>query len=248
MDCLVPGDLVQLSAGDMIPADLRLLGAKDLFISQSALTGESIPTEKHAQATEIGLRGRHRPDKPLLHGSQVVSGYGPGVMVKTGATTFSAPWLTRSPDGAFYQLRRGINKFTWLMIRFMIVMVPAVFLINGFTKHDWIEAFLFALAVAVGLTPEMLPMIVTVNLAKGALAMSAQEGHRQAPQLDPELRRDGRAVHGQDRHADAGQGRAGALRRRPAASRPNESCATAYLNSYYQTGLKNLLDMAVLDA
>ena len=99
---------------------------------------------------------------------------------------------------------QGINRVTWLLIRFMLVMVPLVFLINGLTKHDWLEAFLFAVAVAVGLTPEMLPMIVTVNLAKGAIAMSRAQGDRQAAQRHPELRRDGRALHRQDRHADPG--------------------------------------------
>ena len=201
---LVPGDVVRLSAGDMIPGDLRLLEAKDLFINQSALTGKSMPAERHAPACDGCSEDAFALSNLCFMGANVVSGYGTGVIVQTGSKTFFGQLAHeiagRRVPTAFDQ---GINKFTWLMIRFILVMVPAVFLINGLTKHDWLEALLFAVAVAVGLTPEMLPMIVTVNLAKGAMAMSTQEGHRQAPQRHPELRRDGRAMHGQDRHPDA---------------------------------------------
>src|SRR5215469_1049715 len=173
---LVPGDVVRLSAGDMIAADLRLLEAKDLFINQSALTGESLPVERdcHAQTGEsadaFGLSNL------CFMGANVVSGYGTGVIIQTGSKTFfgrlAHEIAGRRVPTAF---DRGINAFTWLMIRFILVMGPLVFLINGLTKHDWLQALLFALAVAVGLTPEMLPMIVTVNLAKGAIAMSRKK-------------------------------------------------------------------------
>ena len=138
-------------------------------------------------------------------GSNVVSGYGTGVIVQTGAETYFGQ-LADSIAGQRVQTSfdKGINRFTWLMIRFILVMVPSVFLINGLTKGDWLEALLFAVAVAVGLTPEMLPMIVTVNLAKGAIAMSRKRVIVKRLQRDPEFRRDGRAVHRQDRHADAG--------------------------------------------
>src|ERR1700690_511038 len=176
IDSLVPGDVVRLSAGDMIPGDLRLLEAKDLFINQSALTGESMPAEKHAQASTTHCADPFDLPNLCFMGANVVSGYGTGVIVQTGSATFFGQLAheiagQRVPT-AFDQ---GINKFTWLMIRFIMVMVPAVFLINGLTKHDWLEALLFAVAVAVGLTPEMLPMIVTVNLAKGAIAMSRKK-------------------------------------------------------------------------
>ncbi|MDH6259087.1 HAD-IC family P-type ATPase [Bradyrhizobium sp. BR13661] len=176
IDQLVPGDVVRLSAGDMIPADLRLLEAKDLFVNQSALTGESMPSEKHAQPTSADCQDAFDLPNICFMGANVVSGYGTGVIAQTGSKTFfgqlSYEIVGRRVPTAF---DLGINKFTWLMIRFILVMVPAVFLINGLTKHDWLEALLFAVAVAVGLTPEMLPMIVTVNLAKGAIAMSRKK-------------------------------------------------------------------------
>ena len=170
---LVPGDIVRLSAGDMIPADLRLLEAKDLFINQSALTGEAMPAEKYAHASRANCSSPFDLPNLCFMGANVVSGYGVGVLLRTGPHTFFGQLADeiagRHVPTAFDQ---GINRFVWLMVRFIVVMVPTVFLINGMTKHDWLEALLFAVAVAVGLTPEMLPMIVTVNLAKGAIAMS----------------------------------------------------------------------------
>jgi Mg2+-importing ATPase len=173
---LVPGDIVRLSAGDIIPAELRLLEAKDLFVNQSTLTGEAMPAEKYAHARDGDCDDPFDLPNICFMGANVVSGYGTGVILRTGAQTFFGQ-LARQIAGrrvptAFDQ---GINRFTWLMIRFILVMVPTVFLINGLTKHDWLEALLFAVAVAVGLTPEMLPMIVTVNLAKGAIAMSRKK-------------------------------------------------------------------------
>jgi Mg2+-importing ATPase len=168
IDQLVPGDVVRLSAGDMIPADLRLLEARDLFVNQAVLTGESMPSEKHSQASTSECEAPLDLPNVCFMGANVVSGYGTGVILRTGRSTFFGQLAHeiagRRVPTAFDQ---GINRFTWLMIRFILVMVPAVFVINGLTKHDWLEALLFAVAVAVGLTPEMLPMIVTVNLAKG---------------------------------------------------------------------------------
>jgi Mg2+-importing ATPase len=170
---LVPGDIVKLSAGDMIPADVRLLSAKDLFVTQATLTGESLPVEK---SDSPDLRENLSPlecSNLCFLGTSVESGSATAVIVATGPQTcfgsVARSLASQQTDTAF---DRGIKKFTWLMIRFMLVMVPLVFLINGFTKHDWHEAFFFSLAVAVGLTPEMLPMIVSVSLSKGALAMS----------------------------------------------------------------------------
>ena len=170
---LVPGDVVRLSAGDLIPADLRVLGAKDLFLNEASLTGEAMPVEKSAG----GVQGQRDSPTDLPNvcfmGSNVLSGAGTAVVVQTGAGTYFgelARILVR--ERAPTSFDQGVTRFTWLMIRFMAVMVPSVFVINGATKGDWLEALMFALAVAVGLTPEMLPMIVTVNLAKGAIAMS----------------------------------------------------------------------------
>jgi Mg2+-importing ATPase len=183
MQEVVPGDIVRLSAGDMVPADLRLLASRDLCISQAALTGESIPVEKYYVLGDVAgksVDARARPDEgPLEHssicfmGTNVVSGQGTGVVVAAGAQTYFGS-LARAVVGkrAETSFDRGVNSVTWVLIRFMLVMVPVVLVVNGFTKGDWLEAFLFALSVAVGLTPEMLPLVVSANLAKGAIAMA----------------------------------------------------------------------------
>ncbi|MCS3727234.1 magnesium-translocating P-type ATPase [Bradyrhizobium betae] len=246
IDQLVPGDVVRLSAGDMIPADLRLLEAKDLFVNQSALTGESMPSEKHAQPTSADCQDAFDLPNICFMGANVVSGYATGVIVQTGSKTFFgqlAHEIAGQRVPTAFDL--GINKFTWLMIRFILVMVPAVFLINGLTKHDWLEALLFAVAVAVGLTPEMLPMIVTVNLAKGAIAMSHKKvivkrlnAIQNFGAMDV-LCTDKTGTLTQDRiilkrHIDI-QGHDS-----------DEVLEYAFLNSHFQSGLRNLLDKAVL--
>src|SRR3954467_15225385 len=158
IDALVPGDIVHLSAGDMVPADLRLLSAKDLFINQSALTGESMPVEKFA-AIDADAKTALEARNLCFMGSNVVSGSATAVVAATGANTYFGA-LAGSLVGQRVQTSfdRGVSRFAWLMLRFMAVMVPVVFLINGVTKGSWFEAFMFAVAVAVGLTPEMLPM------------------------------------------------------------------------------------------
>jgi P-type Mg2+ transporter len=244
---VVPGDVVHLSAGDMVPADMRLFTAKDLFVSQSAMTGESLPIEKFA-APEKDLKGDDMFDIKNLcfMGTNVVSGSALGVVLKTGRETFIGS-LAKSLAGQRVQTSfdKGISRFTWLMLRFMMVLVPAVFLINGFIKHNWYDAFMFAMAVAVGLTPEMLPMIVTVNLAKGALAMSRKKvivkrlnSIQNFGAIDV-LCTDKTGTLTQDhvvleKYSD------------PVGNPVNRVLRYAYLNSYYQTGLKNLLDIAIL--
>ena len=173
---LVPGDIIKLSAGDMIPADVRVISAKDLFIIQASLTGESLPVEKTDQReTRAAVAPIELVDVCFL-GTSVESGTATAIVVATGAQTYFGT-MAKSIVGqqVLTAFDKGINRFTWLMIRFMAVMVPLVFLINGITKHDWQGAFFFALAVAVGLTPEMLPMIVSVCLSKGAIAMSQKK-------------------------------------------------------------------------
>ena len=205
LDQLVPGDIVRLSAGDVIPGDLRLLTARDVFVNQSALTGESMPVEKHAEPQHGVARDPFEFANICFMGSSVVSGFATGVIVHTGRQTYFGR-LAASIVGAreLTSFDKGISRFAWLMIRFILVMAPLVFLINGLTKGDWLEALLFAVAVAVGLTPEMLPMIVTVNLRAGRDRDVPAQGHRQAPKRHPEFWRDGCAVHRQDRHAHAG--------------------------------------------
>jgi Mg2+-importing ATPase len=244
---LVPGDVVRLSAGDMIPADLRVLTAKDLFLNEATLTGEAMPVEK--SAAPVQGRGDAPTDLPNIcfMGSNVLSGAAIAVVVQSGAGTYFgelAGMLTRQRAETSFD--KGVTRFTWLMIRFMAVMVPSVFVINGVTKGDWLEALMFALAVAVGLTPEMLPMIVTVNLAKGAIAMSRKRvivkrlnAIQNFGAMDV-LCTDKTGTLTQDKiilkhHLDLhGQESTRVLE-------------YAYLNSHFQSGLKNLLDVAVLD-
>src|SRR5438105_1724657 len=166
---LVPGDIVQLAAGDMVPGDLRLLSCKDLFLTQSSLTGEAFPVEKF-DAPDPGKQAAPLEWRNVCFlGTSVERGAAIGVIVATGRNTYLGSMAsTLVQDSTPTSFDRGIAQFTWLMLRFMAVMVPLVFVINGITKHDWSEAFFFAMAVAVGLTPEMLPMIVTVCLSKGA--------------------------------------------------------------------------------
>jgi Mg2+-importing ATPase len=173
---LVPGDHIVLSAGDMIPADCRVLTAKDLFVAQAAMTGESLPVEKFAHPGD-GLAGLLEQHNLLFMGTNVVSGTATAVVLATGNRTYFGTLAQRSTatDRAPTAFQAGVNSVSWLLIRFALVMVPFVLLINGWTKGDWTEAFLFALSVAVGLTPEMLPMIVTSTLAKGAVLLSRRK-------------------------------------------------------------------------
>jgi P-type Mg2+ transporter len=244
---LVPGDIVRLSAGDMIPADLRLVEAKDLFINQSALTGESMPAEKFAHAHGEKVDDAFDLPNICFMGANVVSGYASGVIARTGARTFFGQLadevVGRRVPTAFDQ---GVNRFTWLMIRFIAVMVPAVFLINGLTKHDWLEALFFAVAVAVGLTPEMLPMIVTVNLAKGAIAMARVKVI--VKRLNAIQNFGAMDVLCTDKTGTLTQDRI--ILKRHLDIRGEQSPRVlqyAYLNSHFQSGLKNLLDVAVLE-
>ena len=244
LDQLVPGDTVRLSAGDMIPADLRLLTARDLFVNQSALTGESMPVAKRA---DVGAA-----EDPFglcnicFMGSNVISGFATAVVVHTGQQTYFGQ-LAGSIVGTrvLTSFDKGVSRYSWLMIRFIVVMAPLVFLINGVTKGNWLEALMFAVAVAVGLTPEMLPMIVTVNLARGAIEMGRRNvivkrlhaiqnfgaidilctdktGTLTQDRVVLKLHLD---IHGDDNDA---------------------VLEFAYLNSHFQSGLKNLLDLAVL--
>jgi P-type Mg2+ transporter len=244
---LVPGDIVHLSAGDMIPADLRLLSAKDLFISQSALTGEAMPVEKSAQNEKVATYGLLEQKNICFTGSSVVSGTATAVALKTGGNTYFGS-LAKSIVGqrVLTSFDKGINRFTWLMIRFMLVMVPLVFVINGFAKGSWLEAFMFAVAVAVGLTPEMLPMIVTVNLAKGALAMSKKKVI--VKRLNSIQNFGAMNVLCTDKTGTLTQDKV-ILEKYvdPEGSPSDHVLKYAYLNSFYQTGLKNLLDRAVLE-
>ncbi|MHB1059519.1 MAG: magnesium-translocating P-type ATPase [Rhodanobacter sp.] len=249
---LVAGDIVHLGAGDMVPADLRLLGAKDLFVSQAILTGESLPVEKSAPTRAHGDAGPG-PADPLeltsicYMGTNVVSGSATAVVVATGARSYLGS-LAHSMSGQRVQTSfdRGVSSVSWLLLRFMAVMVPVVFLINGLDKHDWTAAFLFALTIAVGLTPEMLPLIVTANLARGALAMSRRKVV--VKRLNAIQNFGAMDVLCTDKTGTLTLDRI-VLERHLGldGEESDEALEYGYLNSRFQTGLKNLMDKAVLE-
>ncbi|EYH77093.1 magnesium-transporting ATPase MgtA, partial [Salmonella enterica subsp. enterica serovar Heidelberg str. N4496] len=177
IDQLVPGDIIKLAAGDMIPADLRIIQARDLFVAQASLTGESLPVEKVATTREPRQNNPLECDTLCFMGTNVVSGTAQAVVMATGADTWFGQLAGRvsEQDNEQNAFQKGISRVSMLLIRFMLVMAPVVLIINGYTKGDWWEAALFALSVAVGLTPEMLPMIVTSTLARGAVKLSKQK-------------------------------------------------------------------------
>ncbi|WP_262265072.1 magnesium-translocating P-type ATPase [Pantoea dispersa] len=252
---LVPGDIIYLSAGDLVPADVRLLDSRDLFISQAILTGESLPVEKYDVTGHVASKQASASDKDAsllelgsvcLMGTNVSSGSAKAVVVATGGETYFGS-LAKSIVGNRSQTAfdRGVNSVSWLLIRFMLVMVPVVLLINGLTKGDWLDASLFALAVAVGLTPEMLPMIVSSNLAKGAIAMSRRKvivkrlnAIQNLGAMDI-LCTDKTGTLTQDNiilehHLDC------------AGVENSRVLMLSWLNSHYQSGTPNLMDRAIL--
>ena len=243
---VVPGDIVLLSAGDMIPADVRLISAKDLFINQSALTGEAMPLEKNAQPHAGNAETPFDLPNICFMGSSVVSGAGCGVVVLTGArTAFGQVAGTIAGQRAETSFDKGITRFTWMMLGLIAIMVPLVFLINGLSKGNWFEALLFAVAVAVGLTPEMLPMIVTVNLAKGAMAMSKKKVI--VKRLNAIQNFGAMDVLCTDKTGTLTQDKIILKRHLDLAGNDSDRVLEyAYLNSFHQSGLKNLLDVAVL--
>jgi Mg2+-importing ATPase len=244
---LVPGDVIRLAAGDMVPGDARVLSAKDLFVNQAALTGESLPVEKTPGPAGAEVKNPLELPNTCFLGSDVESGTATAVVVNTGDRTYFGS-LAASIVGTrqLTSFDKGINSFTWLMIRFIAVMVPTVFLINGLTKHDWLQAFLFALAVAVGLTPEMLPMIVTVNLSRGALAMAGKKVI--VKRLNAIQNFGAMDVLCTDKTGTLTEGKIVLEKHLDARGQDSERVLHyGYMNSYYQTGLKNLLDEAILD-
>lgn len=242
---LVPGDVVHLSAGDLIPADVLLLSARDFFVNEAALTGESLPVEKYALVESPGVDAMALRNACYM-GTHVASGSATAVVVHTGArAVFGGIAQAMTGERGPSSFDTGLNRFTWLMLRFMAVMVPLVFVINGLTKGDWLEALLFATAVAVGLTPEMLPMLVTVNLAKGALTMSRKKvivKRLQAIQNFGAM-----DVLCTDKTGTLTQDRIILEKYVDLDGQPSDWVLDfAYLNSYYQSGLRSQLDQAVL--
>jgi Mg2+-importing ATPase len=243
---LVPGDVVQLAAGDMIPGDVRIVQAKDLFVIQGSLTGESFPVEKHAAQTPAGTTAPLELPTIAFLGTSVESGSASAVVITTGKDTYlggMAQSISAQPAQTAFD--RDISKFTWLLLRFMFVMVPLVFVINGLSKGSWVEAFFFAMAVAVGLTPEMLPMIVTVCLSKGAVAMGKKKVI--VKRLNAIQNLGAMDVLCTDKTGTLTMDKVVLERHCDVTLRDSDAVlALAYTNSHFQTGLKNILDRAVL--
>ncbi|MEU8838496.1 magnesium-translocating P-type ATPase [Streptomyces roseus] len=268
MDQVVPGDVVKLAAGDLIPADLRLITSKDLMVGQAALSGESLPVAKAdtpprsadgAPATDDpgpgvppaerggGTTDPVEADNLCLMGTSVTSGTATGVVVATGADTYfgsmAGSLVGERPQTNF---DTGVRKVSFLLIRFMLVMVPVVFAVNGLTKGDWNEAFLFAVAVAVGLTPEMLPMVVSANLARGAVAMSRRKVV--VKRLNAIQNLGAMDVLCTDKTGTLTEDRIVLDRYLDVhGNEDDEVLEYGYLNSHFQTGLRNLMDQAVID-
>lgn len=245
LDEVVVGDIIYFSAGDMIPADMRVLSAKDLFVNQGSLTGESEPVEKFAVNEKEG--SLTETSNLIFMGSNVISGSAVGIVLMVGDDTMFGSIVDdvnqKAPQTSF---EKGINQVSWVLIRFMLVMVPVVFVINGITKQDWLSALMFAISIAVGLTPEMLPMITTTSLAKGAVAMSKKKvivkninsiqnfgamnilctDKTGTITLDKVVLQYNLDVHGNE---------------------DDRVLRHAFLNSYYQTGLKNFIDLAIIE-
>ncbi|MDD4371038.1 MAG: magnesium-translocating P-type ATPase [Anaerostipes sp.] len=246
LDDAVVGDIVHLSAGDMIPADVRIIDAKDLFISQSSLTGESEPIEKIPAKSKVKETITDYSNIAFM-GSNVISGSATAVIVSVGDNTlFGSMASAVAGDAVETSFSKGVNAVSWVLIRFMLVMVPVVFFVNGITRGDWLGAFLFGISVAVGLTPEMLPMIVTTCLAKGAVSMSKKQtivknlnSIQNFGAMDI-LCTDKTGTLTQDKvvleyHLDV------------MGNEDTRVLRHAYLNSYFQTGYKNLMDVAIID-
>ncbi|CAM3602347.1 magnesium-translocating P-type ATPase [Erysipelothrix urinaevulpis] len=243
---VVVGDIIQLSAGDMIPADMLVLEAKDLFVTQSALTGESYHVEKTSKIIDESSTLTDRSNL-IFMGSDVISGYSQALVLSTGNDTLFgeiSEQVQEEPDATTFE--KGVNSVSWLLIRFMAVMVPIVFVINGVGKNDWLSALLFSVSIAVGLTPEMLPMIVTTSLAKGAVAMSKEKTIVKSLNSIQDLGSmdilctDKTGTLTQDKvvleyHLDV------------MGNEDDRILRHAFLNSYYQTGLKNLMDKSIIE-
>ncbi|WP_270993731.1 magnesium-translocating P-type ATPase [Listeria seeligeri] len=244
-DGIVPGDVIEVSVGDIIPADARVISATDLLINQSALTGESIPTEKYAEDKRATPEIFER-ENLLFMGTDVLSGHGRAVILRTGSSTFfgslSIAATEKRGDTSF---DKGVKTISKLLFYFMLVMVPIVFLINGLMKGNWLEAFLYAVAIAVGLTPEMLPMIVSTNLAKGAINMSSKKVIMK--ELSAIQNIGAMDILCTDKTGTLTEDKLELVTYINCQGEKSTSVLEmAYLNSYFQTGWKNVLDHAVM--
>jgi len=243
---VVPGDIIQLAAGDIVPGDLRVLNSKDLFINQSLLTGEALPVEKHASIPQEKSNNPLEIHNLCFMGTNVESGTAQGIILETGGNTYFGD-LAKSIAGQRVETNfdKGVDKFTWLMIWFMLIMTPLVFIINGVGKGNWWEAFLFAISVAVGLTPDMLPAIVAVNLSKGSLVMSQKKVI--VKRLSSIQNFGAMNILCTDKTGTLTANKIALIEELNIEGKKDDSILHfAFLNSFYQTGFRNLLDDAVL--
>ncbi len=244
LEVVVPGDIIHLASGDMIPADVQLIKSKDLFVNQSALTGESLPVEKNV--IEGSWKSDFENPNLCFMGTNVESGTAIAVVVTTGVKTYFGQLSSKmTGERPLTSFEKGINQYTWLMINFIFIMAPIVFLINGLTKGNWLEAFLFGIAVAVGLTPEMLPMIVTVNLSKGALTMAKKKVI--VRKLNAIQNFGAMDVLCTDKTGTITCGKVVLEKYLNIYGNDSERVLKyAFINSFYQTGFRNVMDSAIL--
>ena len=241
---VVAGDIISLAAGDMVPADVRILSCKDLFISQSALTGESEPVEKFSAVREFDHNDPLHLDNLAFVGTNVISGTATCLAIAVGDATILGS-LAGNTAKVVTSFEKGVNSVSWVLIRFMLGMVPVVLFVNGFTKGDWLEAFLFALSIAVGLTPEMLPMIVTTNLGKGAVRMARKK--TVIKKLDSIQNFGAMDILCTDKTGTLNQDKIVLERYLDIYGKQDARVLRhAFINSHFQTGLKNLIDVAIL--
>ena len=250
IDEIVVGDVVHLSSGDVVPADLRIFAARDLFVSQASLTGESEPVEKRAElgaAAQAEASSLTDLEDIAFMGSTVISGNARGVVVATGARTmFGEATGTLTGRKRETSFDAGIKSTSRLLMRLMVVMLPIVFVISGVTKGDWVSALLFSLSVAVGLTPEMLPMLVTTCLGKGAVDLSRD--HVIVKRLDAIQDLGAVDVLCTDKTGTLTEDRIVLERHLDVNGRENARVLRyAFLNSYFSTGVKNLVDAAIVE-
>jgi len=244
---LVPGDIIQLSAGDLIPADIRLLEAKGLHVNQSALSGESFPV---AKTTHLDNESSPAPldcANLCFMGTSVLNGTGKAVVLFTGDQTYFGNLATKIVDDEPpTDFENGINALSWLLIRFILGMVTVILLINGLSKGDWLLSFLFALSVGVGLTPELLPMIITTNLSRGAIVLSGKKVI--VKRLSAIQNLGAIDILCTDKTGTLTQNKVIVYQHLDLHGQISlEVLKYAYLNSHFQTGLKNLLDEAILE-
>ncbi|MDU1854512.1 MAG: magnesium-translocating P-type ATPase, partial [Clostridium baratii] len=251
MEEIVVGDIIRLNAGDMIPADVRIISSKDLFISESSMTGESEVVEKFSKLSKETknkeILSHFELENLAFMGTNVTSGTATAIVLSTGNDTVLGNMAdTITEEREMTNFDKGVNSVSVLLIKFMIIMIPIVFVINGITKGDWLQALLFSISVAVGLTPEMLPMLVTTNLAKGAYAMAKRK--TVVKKLDSIQNFGSMDILCTDKTGTLTQDKIILERHLDINGKTDDRVLRhGFLNSYYQTGLKNLMDIAIID-